>query len=224
VAIKIFISYRRNEGSGYAGHIHDVLQREFGPDSIFIDVDDIPLGSDLTNVLRDQVGKCEVLLALIGPNWLDVRDEEGIRRLEYPNDPVRVEIGTAMQKNIPVIPILFDGAKIPSIDHLPKDLEGLSLRNGIDVRPASFHDDMGRLMRSLKANRVRPVKQSRWGGFVRSEIAMAAIGASIAPLSTVASVLIARILTYPYSSSTAPLVNLSLFYFTVTLSIMYYKF
>jgi hypothetical protein len=125
MAARIFISYRREGSAGYAGRIHDVLQREFGRDSIFMDVDSMPLGSDFTRVMRDEVSKSEALLAVIGPDWLDVRDPEGKRRLENPNDPVRVEIGAALQKKIPVIPILLDGVKIPAAEHLPKELEEL---------------------------------------------------------------------------------------------------
>jgi hypothetical protein len=91
-----------------------------------------------------------VLLAVIGRNWIDARDEHGNHRLENPNDFVRVEIGAALQRNIPVVPILVDGATIPAVRQLPKELEELSFRNGIDVRLASFHNDVSRLIQGLK--------------------------------------------------------------------------
>jgi hypothetical protein len=90
------------------------------------------------------------MLAVIGPNWSDARDEEGKRRLDDPNDFVRVEIAAALQRKIPVIPILLDGAKIPKANELPNDLKDLTSRNGLDVRHASFHEDMDRLIRALK--------------------------------------------------------------------------
>jgi hypothetical protein len=87
---------------------------------------------------------------MIGPNWPDARDEHGNRRLDDPNDFVRIEIAAALQRNIPVIPILLDGARIPKARELPDDLRDLTSRNGLDVRHASFHEDMERLIRGLK--------------------------------------------------------------------------
>jgi hypothetical protein len=147
---KIFLCYRREDSGGYAGRIQDQLAQALGSDVLFMDVDAIPLGANFVRVLHDEVAKCEVLLAVIGRNWLDARDERGNRRLENPNDFVRVEIEAALQRNIPVVPILVDGAGIPGANQLPKELEELSLRNGIDVRLASFHNDVSRLIHGLK--------------------------------------------------------------------------
>src|SRR5215813_5857594 len=109
---KVFISYRR-EDSGYAGRIKDSLERGLGRDVLFIDVDGIPLGVNFVQVLREEVAQCGVLLAVIGSNWLDVRDEDGTRRLDNPTDFVRIEIAAALQREIPVIPILLDGTRVP---------------------------------------------------------------------------------------------------------------
>jgi TIR domain-containing protein len=147
---KVFISYRRGDSAGYAGRVRDRLERELGRDLLFMDVDAIPLGTNFSKVLHEEVAKCGVLLAVIGPNWLDARDERGNRRLDDPNDWVRVEITAALQRNIPVIPILLDGATIPKADQLPEDLKELALRNGLDIRHASFQDDVNRLIRGLK--------------------------------------------------------------------------
>jgi hypothetical protein len=147
---KVFLCYRREDSGGYAGRIQDQLAQALGSDVLFMDVDAIPLGANFVRVLHDEVAKCEVLLAVIGRNWLDARDEHGNRRLENPNDFVRVEIGAALQRNIPVVPILLDGARIPDVRQLPKELEELSFRNGIDVRLASFHNDVSRLIQGLK--------------------------------------------------------------------------
>jgi hypothetical protein len=150
MAAKVFLCYRRDDSAGYAGRVQDRLAKEFGRDLLFMDVDTIPLGVNFATVLRNEVAKCEVLLAVIGPRWLDARDEAGTRRLDDPQDFVRIEVGAALQRNIPVIPILLDGAKVPKANQLPKDLEELSMRNGLDVRHASFHNDIDRLVRSLK--------------------------------------------------------------------------
>ncbi len=147
---KVFISYRRDDSAGHAGRVHDRLEREFGHDLLFMDVDSIPLGVNFFKVLSERVGQCDVLLAVIGPNWLTVRDDEGVRRLDNPKDFVRIEIATALQRDIPVIPILLDGARIPKADQLPEDLKELTMRNGLDVRHASFHSDMDKLIKGLK--------------------------------------------------------------------------
>jgi formylglycine-generating enzyme required for sulfatase activity len=153
--VKVFISYRHDDSAGHAGRVHDQLVRSFGRDLLFMDVDAIPLGVDFIKVLREEVAKCDVLLAVIGTHWLDASDEEGRRRLDSTNDFVRIEIATALQRDIPVIPILLDGAKIPKVQQLPKDLEGLAARNGLDVRHASFHQDMDKLIAGLKGASIQ---------------------------------------------------------------------
>jgi hypothetical protein len=150
MAPKLFISYRRDDSAGYSGRVHDRLQREFGGNLLFMDVDSIPLGVNFSKVLVEEVAKCDVLLAVIGPGWLDARDEKGHRRLDNPDDFVRIEIGTALRRGIPAIPILLEGTRVPKADQLPDDLKELALRNGLDVRHASFAEDMERLIRGLK--------------------------------------------------------------------------
>src|SRR5262245_11927044 len=147
---KVFICYRRDDSAGHAGRVHDRLEREFGRDLLFMDVDAIPLGADFTKILREEVAKCDVLLAVIGPNWLNVRDEQGNRRLDETDDFVRIEIATALQRDSPVIPIVLDCASNPKAEQLPNDLEELTHRNGLDVRHASFHSDVDKLIRGLK--------------------------------------------------------------------------
>lgn len=147
---KVFICYRRKDGAAFAGRVHDRLERDLGGDLLFMDVDAIPLGKNFVRVLEDEVGKCDVLLAVIGANWLDVRDEDGTRCLDNQNDFVRVEIATALQRDIPVVPILIDGARLPRAQELPEGLQELPQRNALDVRHGSFHADMDKLIRWLK--------------------------------------------------------------------------
>src|SRR5262245_47491773 len=149
MAPSLFISYRRHDSAGYSGRVHDRLQREFRHNLLFMDVDSIPLGTNFIKVLGEEVAKCDALLAVIGPGWLDARDESGHRRLENPDDFVRIEIGTALKRGIRVIPILLEGTQVPKADQLPDDLKELALRNGLDVRHASFNEDMERLIRDL---------------------------------------------------------------------------
>jgi len=113
MAAKVFISYRRGDSAGYAGRVMDHLDRAFGRDLVFMDVDNIPLGTNFSKIVHEELAQCGVLLAVIGPNWLDARDEHGNRRVDDRNDFVRIEIAAALQRNIPVIPMLLDGARIP---------------------------------------------------------------------------------------------------------------
>ncbi len=147
---RIFISYRRDDSAGHAGRVFDRLRTDFKESVLFMDVDAIPLGANFARVLEEEVGRCSVLLAIIGPRWLEAMDEHGERRLDNPNDFVRVEIAAALARDIPVIPILLDGARIPKPSVLPADLAELSQRNGLDVRHASFHADMDKLVRGLR--------------------------------------------------------------------------
>jgi hypothetical protein len=149
MATEIFICYRRGDSAGYTRAIEERIRRDLG-DVLFVDVDAVPLGVNFVEFLRKEVARCAVLLAVIGDRWLDARDEDGTRRLDNPNDFVRVEIGAALQRNIPVIPILLDGVKIPRVNHLPNELEELAVRNALDVRHASFHSDMDKLIRELE--------------------------------------------------------------------------
>lgn len=155
MAPKIFISYRRDDSAGHAGRVHDRLQRAFGRDLLFMDVDSVPLGTNFVEVLAEEINKCDALLAIIGPGWLDARDEKNQRRLENPDDFVRVEIKTALKRGVRVIPVLLEGTHVPKADQLPDDLKGLALRNGLDVRHASFSEDMERLIHGLKGAQSR---------------------------------------------------------------------
>jgi hypothetical protein len=149
--LKIFISYRREGDAGQAGRIADLLKNEFGADHVFMDVDAMRLGFDFVDKINEEVDKCDVLLAVMGRNWLDAQSDDGKRRLDDAADFVRLEIAAALQRKIPVIPILVDGTNIPPADRLPEDLQGLARRHALDLRNASFRADMDRLVQDLKA-------------------------------------------------------------------------
>jgi hypothetical protein len=123
---------------------------EYGRASIFKDVDSIPLGTDFKEFLDRKVSECIFVLAIIGDRWLDARDETGKRRLEDPQDFVRAEIESALEQNIPVIPLLVRDAKMPEEEDLPASLRKLVYKNGIRIRPdPDFHRDMERLISAL---------------------------------------------------------------------------
>jgi hypothetical protein len=111
---RIFISYRRDDSAGYAGRLYDRLAAHFEPENVFMDIDAIEPGLDFVEVIEQAVGSCDVLIALIGKQWLAIKDGQGRRRLENPEDFVRLEIKTALDRNIRVIPALVGGAAMPN--------------------------------------------------------------------------------------------------------------
>ncbi len=148
---QIFISYRRDDAAYVTGHINDRLREEFGDESIFTDVDRIDLGVDFRTTLDQMVSECQILLAVIGEHWLTVRNRDGGLRLQDPADFVRIEIESALQRNIPVIPLLVEGTKMPPKDDLPDSIQDFAFRNGTKIRPApDFHTDIDRLIHSLR--------------------------------------------------------------------------
>ena len=148
---QIFISYRRDDAAYVTGHINDLLRKEFGDEAVFTDVDNIALGVDFRAVLDQTVSQCQVLLAVIGAEWLTVSDQDGRSRLEDPADFVRIEIESALKRDVPVIPLLVSGAKMPAAEDLPDSLRDFAFRNGTQIRPApDFNVDMARLIKNLQ--------------------------------------------------------------------------
>jgi hypothetical protein len=147
----IFISYRRGDSGDGAVLLSYLLKEQLGNSSkIFIDVDDIPIGINFVEHLTAEVARCDVLLAVIGPQWLDLEGAKYRRSVDDPEDYVRIEIAAALQRKIAVVPILLNGATIPRADQLPSDLRELSFRNGRQIRHASFPSDVARLAHELK--------------------------------------------------------------------------
>jgi serine/threonine-protein kinase len=147
---RIFISYRRADSAGYAGRIYDRLAAHFGEDAVFMDVDTIEAGLDFVEVLQNAVQSCDVLVALIGQQWLNIKDEAGKRRLDNPEDFVRVEIAAALSRDIRVIPVLVDGMVMLRSTELPDNLMALARRNALQVNHHSFNADARRLISQLE--------------------------------------------------------------------------
>lgn len=147
---KIFISYRRNDSAGYTGRIADRLVGRFGEACVFIDVDAIPLGSDFIRVLGDEIKKCDIVLAIIGPEWLGL-DERGGRRIDNLSDFVRIEIEAAFSLGKPVVPILVADARMPEERDLPASLRELAKRQAVFINHERFHVEMDRLMGAISA-------------------------------------------------------------------------
>ena len=145
----VFICYRREDAAGFAGRIYDRLKSRLGRESVFIDVDNIPAGRDFVEVLTERVGRCDALVALIGRNWLTSADKDNHRRIDDPNDFVRIEIEAALERNVPVIPVLVDGAAMPQASDLPEGLKKLARRQGIEVSHKRFDADAEHLTDEL---------------------------------------------------------------------------
>lgn len=164
VMSQVFLSYRRDDSPDAAGRIHDRLVSQYGHERLFMDVDNIPPGLDFRVIIDEAVGRCQIFLAVIGPGWIAAADHAGRVRLENPADFVRLEIEAALNREIPVIPVLVGDAPMPRPEQLPDSLQSLAFRNAINVRRnPDFHHDVGRLiswMEKLLEPR-KPVRKPR---------------------------------------------------------------
>jgi tetratricopeptide (TPR) repeat protein len=160
---RIFINYRREDSTATAGRVHDRLGERFGRKTLFMDVDHIPPGVDFVTHLNNQVAACDVFLAIIGPNWLNIANEKGERRLDTADDFVAIEIAAALARNIRVIPVLVDGARMPKAGELPKSLKPLVRRQAFDLRHTHFGRDADALIDKIgEAFGDKPVRVDRW--------------------------------------------------------------
>src|ERR1700674_3256107 len=146
----IFISYRRDDSEGEAGRLFDDLVGQFGEDAVFMDVTAIAPGRDFRKAIDESVATCGVLLAVIGQNWADAKNDAGRRRLDDPADFVRLETASALKRDIPVVPVLIRGAKVPRAEQLPDDLKDLAYRNGVELTHARWASDVQLLIRALR--------------------------------------------------------------------------
>ena len=145
----IFISYRRDDTEGEAGRLFDDLVIKFDKDSVFMDVSGIDPGIDFRKAIDDNVASCGVLLAMIGPAWCSIKSSGGGRRLDDPNDFVRLEIASALARNVAVIPVLVHDAKMPRPEDLPDNLKDLAFRNSVEITHARWNSDVELLKQAL---------------------------------------------------------------------------
>ena len=163
MAQRIFISYRRDDSRGYAGRLQGDLSRRYSDEHVFRDVE-IPPGADFGEYITGLVDRCNVVLAIIGPGWLDARDREGERRIDKPDDWVRLEIERALARDgVEVIPVLVDGARLPPREELPESLLALRRRNAFELSDRRWDYDVGQLgqhldtlLRGTSALHVKP--------------------------------------------------------------------
>ena len=149
MSIQIFISYRRNDSAHATSRLYDRLKYKFGHENVFLDIDRIDIGTDFIVMLEKTLGSCDVLVAIIGKEWLNATDSLGHQRLNNPHDFVRMEIISALNRNILVIPVLVNGAEFPSHSLLPKQLQPLTRRQGTTISHERFETDVDNLINRI---------------------------------------------------------------------------
>lgn len=168
VAGPIFINYRRGENLREAQHLATLLAQRFGDKGIFLDFRGLEGGDQWLRALEKQVAASDAMVVLIGKNWIDLKDDAGNRRLDNEGDSVRFELAQALQRDIPVLPVLLDGAQMPKPAQLPGNLMALTLFQAMPLRFHSFTEDAAAIARQLKAilpqRRPRGVLSRLFGG------------------------------------------------------------
>jgi TIR domain-containing protein/type III secretion system-like peptide-binding chaperone len=145
----IFLSYRRSDAPGHAGRLYDRLVDRFGETGVFKDLDSMEPGADFGEVIEETVARCDALIAVIGRDWL-AADETGVRRLDSPEDWVRLEIGHALKRDVRVIPVLVEGARMPSAVDLPADLQALARRHAVELSESAWNPQVRQLIDALE--------------------------------------------------------------------------
>jgi TIR domain len=151
MAGKIFINYRRGDDPGFAGRRFDWLSKAFGSEQVFMDVEGhIKPGQDFVRVLNEQVADCDLILVVIGREWLNARDDQWQRRLDNPHDFVRIEIESALRLGKLVIPVLVNDAQMPGASALPESLRPLASRHAVRLTHDRFAIDAQGLVDKLQ--------------------------------------------------------------------------
>jgi TIR domain len=145
----IFVCYRREDVEGHALRLFQDLSTEFGKPEVFMDVAGIHAGLDFRRIIEQQLASCGVLLAVIGTRWSTVVNGAGRRRLDDPADLVRQEIASALRRDIPVIPVLVQGAQMPTLEVLPEELKDLVYRNFVELTHARWDSDVRLLIEAI---------------------------------------------------------------------------
>ena len=186
---RVFVSYRRDDAAPYAGRLYDALAGRFGDDNVFMDLDTIELGTDYTEAIDRAIAASDAVIALVGRGWLSATDDEGTRRLDDPQDLLRLELERALAGDVVVIPTCVQGAELPAPDALPPSLAPLVRRQAIELRDAAWRDDVGRLTRRLEAlveppaapvRRAVPRPRRTWAALAVVALALAAAAVALA--------------------------------------------
>jgi TIR domain len=148
--MRIFLSYRRDDASAWAGRLHDALTSEFGQRNLWQDVTAVRPGENFSDAIDAALAESDVVLAVIGPRWLAATTSEGDPRLTRPDDYVRIELTAALEQGKQVIPVLVGGAAMPTPAQLPEGLQGLGLRQAVVLRDETWRQDVDGFIRSLR--------------------------------------------------------------------------
>jgi hypothetical protein len=156
--IRIFLNYRRDDSSGYALSLYRDLVDHFGAEQVFMDIDTISPGENFVERIEETMSTCDVVVALVGRGWLSATDEKGGRRLDDPEDFVRLELESAVERKVPLVPTLVHGARMPDRDDLPESLHPVALRQAIELHDTSWDADVARLIGVFErlARRAQP--------------------------------------------------------------------
>jgi hypothetical protein len=180
--VQIFLSYRRGDVGGYAGRLSDALRQRLGAKSVFQDVTAIAPGHDYTAAIDRALDGSDAVLVVIGPGWHAAATQQGNPRLFEADDYVRLELSRALQRNIPVIPVLVGGARLPAATELPDDLQRLVHRQAVVLHDETWHQDVEGLLRSLRGQPAVPARSwRRWlvpAGVAAALIALVGLGAA----------------------------------------------
>jgi hypothetical protein len=153
---EFFVCYRRDQSSWPARILRDQLAKRFGEQNVFMDVDSIDAGIEWPDRISEAVRSSGAVLVLIGPNWLNACDRDGARRLDNPNDWVRLEIEAALADHrIATVPVLIDGASMPAREELPESIRGLADHNSIALRAEQLDNAINQLLSSIERGRLR---------------------------------------------------------------------
>ncbi|HYE16212.1 MAG TPA: toll/interleukin-1 receptor domain-containing protein [Pyrinomonadaceae bacterium] len=173
--MRVFISYRRDDSAGHSGRLAERLVKEFGAGSVFYDLETIGYGESFPERIRRAVAESDVLLAVIGRRWLTAADASGARRLDSPDDFVRIEIASALGRGSRVIPVLVQGAAMPRADELPSDLKALAERHAFELSDARWAYDTERLIDALRGKPVARPDKKRLRVLGAAGVALAAV-------------------------------------------------
>lgn len=188
---RVFVSYRRSDAQGEAGHLLADLRRRFGDDRVFMDIAAIRPGEDFGLAIQRAIQECSVVLVVIGRGWTSASDESGKRRLDDPNDWVRLEIASALASERLVVPVMVQGAAMPTEAELPESIRTLARRNAHEMSARRWDFDFETLSTSLagalgaavsptsdgpRAHKAKPGSASG----SRSRIALVSLGVAVA--------------------------------------------
>ena len=176
----IYLSYRRMEAAAYAGRLFDHLSRHFGRGSVFMDIGGIARGQEFPRAIESALNACKVVLVVIGNGWASCTGQDGRRRLDDPNDWVRIEVVAALRRNVLVVPVLVEGARLPEAASLPEELRPLCQRHACELSDLRWSFDVGELVRDLenvvrspRGFKVPGVRDKRLRWFVGGAIILA---------------------------------------------------